>query len=88
MANDPRGAKTSAGLFSAGRSESCCNSHYDKDANFPSALIWFFWLVLFCDFHKVRLYRLIPRKNQTVKEVLCFSPVKGLWRISSCAFLE
>lgn len=41
VANDPRGAKTSAGLFSVGSSESYCNSHYDEDANFLIALIWF-----------------------------------------------
>lgn len=39
VANDPRGAKTSAGLFSVGSSESYCNSHCDEDANFPIALI-------------------------------------------------
>lgn len=77
VANDPRGAKTSAGLFSVGSSESYCNCHYDADANFPIALIWFF---LFYTLQKVWLYRLISWN-------CLFSQFKVLWRISSSEFI-
>lgn len=74
VANDPSGAKTSAGLFSVGRSESYCNSHYDDDANFPIAFIWFSAWFYF-----------IPSRKFTASfpGTALVSPFKALWRISS-----